>query len=1245
MSLSNYESKNNSFFSSEEKKYSVNKSSSEDLFDIIKGLNIIDPEKLTTEETTDILKRIDDYNGLYSTQQLTNIDYRNFKEHVFFDSAVSKVSYAFDRIQNIPYDQDETENLKYFNKTDGYTYYILKDLYPKHKGHIKFSGSNKLVIYDHQGKIFGDSKSQKIGVLNPMSKRFSFDFWLKVDKDNFTNNQVIFKKYDHNEKNGFLCFLSDLSTDLKSCNLNFVVFVENKYFFAKTQILISNDSGNIFQNVVINFDNSVENKKIKFFIQGNLVSDSDITYISTSNRVCSFKKSFSKNNLPLTLGGIFLIEEDNSVLNSLTLNLEGEEKVFSNFSGAIDEFRFFHKLRSSKKIKLESNKNIYAQKDLVLYLRLNEPPGEHVNCCLAIDYSGNKLHGIVYEHDLETNANKMSINTTSIFESFSPLKHEKLIDSPVLNSAFLEVKELRKQLIEKGKKYDISNPNLIFNLLPKHYFLESADLQNLPTYSNESESPEISALHDENGNLDNSRNSSLKLEMPANNEIVNIVIIWARFFDQLKAYIGSVTNFLNVDYDTINNEKIIGMQIPILCKMYGIKFNEILPSPTKSKLENRNLTFEDLTSEVSIRKIQNILWNRFLINTQDFLSSKGTIKSIETAFRSFGIDYTNLVDIKERSSYNDLTKSLYSNLKTKVFDKFFINFGSSADIGTDPIYSDETVSSHSENKLLFLIENIKSFKNDSKSVLYNNGEYIVDNSKLITGLNTDWSIEVYFNFNESIEKLRLANNTAFNSFYKRKQCLFRLETNGYPTLTVFFEKTKSDFSSVGNINIEIQPVYNNDNFNVSMTLKEVDIFEFPQYFCLSQKSDFENNLITYTANIFDIADIVPGKVAKSASYVTQKIIRENNFGEIEKNMSDFFNIDNDVTLSNNISFYNNDVNLAIGSYNYKLDTNGLSLLFDDLDDTNFEGKIYGLRVWNKALNKREKTFHSMSINHVGVEDSINLYQNLVYDLEVKDTESETSGDFNVYYLQDKNMIKKSNNDPENTTSSLNTASFMTKNNNYELDNIINIESVTCKSLDAKIDEPFKENNFNIISFEDEKYKLKNNNYTKFPSHSLPEDYKDSTIEKVTVEMSIAKIINDDISRLIVDLNRFTSLLSNSTTLYDSSYKELEIIRKDYFSKYSDKNLINYSSINNIFKYFDNIMSSILFDILPSSVKFDGFNYVYESHILERHKYQYKNKESLFSVVDDNNLTNYSREISGQRRSINYDNNRKMVRTS
>ena len=72
----------------------------------------------------------------------------------------------------------------------------------------------------------------------------------------------------------------------------------------------------------------------------------------------------------------------------------------------------------------------------------------------------------------------------------------------------------------------------------------------------------------------------------------------------------------------------------------------------------------------------------------------------------------------------------------------------------------------------------------------------------------------------------------------------------------------------------------------------------------------------------------------------------------------------------------------------------------------------------------------------------------------------------------------------------------------------------------------------------------------------------------------------------------------------------------YFEKFDDKKYIKYSSIGGIFKYFDNILTNILQDIIPAGTQYDGFNFVYESHTLERHKYEHKNKYSKISLSPD-----------------------------
>ena len=63
--------------------------------------NILDNKDFKTfldlylNNEADFYERIDGYDGFISTQQIESIDYENFAEHVFFDSAVEKTNYAF----------------------------------------------------------------------------------------------------------------------------------------------------------------------------------------------------------------------------------------------------------------------------------------------------------------------------------------------------------------------------------------------------------------------------------------------------------------------------------------------------------------------------------------------------------------------------------------------------------------------------------------------------------------------------------------------------------------------------------------------------------------------------------------------------------------------------------------------------------------------------------------------------------------------------------------------------------------------------------------------------------------------------------------------------------------------------------------------------------------------------------------------------------------------------------------------
>ena len=231
--------------------YNNTEVSSLDLLDKIKNKNIISADDLQTEDFVSLFKNIDDYNTFFSSQQLENIDYEDFSQHVFFDSASSKAIYSINKILNFPYDKDQINLTKELNDFDGYTSYLLENKYPSFLGYQKFTGNEKVVVYDKQGYFLNDSNSKKVGLLNPKRSKFSFNFWVKIEdiENNFLNEQVLFKKFINERSNqkGYLCFFDNINTDRTQCDLNFLIYNKESYNLSKCKVDL-----NQFVNVTIN---------------------------------------------------------------------------------------------------------------------------------------------------------------------------------------------------------------------------------------------------------------------------------------------------------------------------------------------------------------------------------------------------------------------------------------------------------------------------------------------------------------------------------------------------------------------------------------------------------------------------------------------------------------------------------------------------------------------------------------------------------------------------------------------------------------------------------------------------------------------------------------------------------------------------------------------------------------------------------------------------------------------------------
>ena len=1125
-----------------------------DVSSFFKNINVIDLDKLKIEDISLINKNIDDYNTFFTTQQATFVDYSEFVNHVFFDSAVNKVSYSFNKILNFPYDSDEFNHRQYINKLEGYTDYVYKNVFPKNISYLSLQGNQKVLIKNKTQVLKENVKEEKIGVLCPKD-RFSFNFWLKINSNNFQNNQIVFKFFNSINNSGFICYIS---LDNNKYYLNFLIINNSNFTSSKTEILLDS-----FQNITINITNSINNKRqINFLVDGNKVEKLDEDFSLDTTK---FHDSLEEIQTDFIIGAS----------ESLVLNVNNIQHEFKNLNGSIDEFRYYHKINSIKETKRDMHKNIFSQKGLVLYLKFNEPGGDYLNSYICIDASGNKSHGFLFD------VNNNAIQDTSVHKSSdeTPMNLENINLSPVVNSNFPVVIAERNTLMLKAEKYDSKNANLIFNLMPKHYFLESSDQQKLQIFSNTNKI---------------SSNYEIGAKQEANTHFVNIVLIWARFFDQLKVFIDSISTLVDVDYDIINEKKILGIKIPLLCKLYGLEFNEMFSSITKRKQNKEALKFEDVINDISIRKIQNEIWYKILINSQSILKSKGTINGINELLSTVGINYSNNIEIREYSLSNDLTQkeNSISESKTNFLGMNFINskiLSKSSTFGIQSGFSNE--------KPYIEILNLNNYS----SINQNSSSYIIEQNNLIQGLGEDFSIEVFFKLNDVL------NN---NESIKDIQNIVRVDYINSPVINIYCKRKNKD-SKYFDIVADIKPVINSYSYNVTLIVENINLFSRESYICLTQK--IENNIITFSLNA--------GKA--NSTLILEKI----------KKTSITKNIDN--VLSTNITSNQNNLNLRIGHYYYDNFTEQLFAI----DETDFQGEILNIKTWKKELSTEEIENHSRNILNISELDLKNtcLVNNFYIEKELSDDDLFTNGIEKHFIIKNNSIVKKIEN---SLNKPINECRFCIKSDD-SLEKFIVYNEFLVQNKKFSFDNFSNLNRVKVVSFEEADNRVITNNFNHFPANSLPNDYKEELENRLSVDFSICKMLNEDMSKLIVNIDEFNEILS-SGSCYNYNYTSLEKIKTDYFNRLSSEKYINYSSLANVFRYLDNILSSILQEMIPSKVKFQGFNLVYESHVLERHKYQHMNSDSRVNIYNSNDSYNFSRKAIKSYRNSNYNNNRSMI---
>jgi hypothetical protein len=548
--------------------------------------------------------------GLQSTQQL-NVDWSDFANHTFFNSAQVKTNIAFDKIINeFPFDGTKKETEVFFDKLTGYEKWVY-DQFPKNKGYMIFTGSQLLplggadsgthvIVKDYAGAQFPTLSRLKTGetILDPGLKSMTVESWVyPASFDLDPTDQAIISMVSASTGYSVIAETDGLSTDVTISMIVVSGGLEDKVSLTCPREEWSH----------VHFSwNRTPGVHTIFGYRNNLLEAS--------------------SSMPIEFGALNVGGTDMFIGSGSALGTTFAPN--STFSGSLDELRIWHSVRTSTERLEYQKKTVNADDNLKLYFRFNEPSGSNTN--LVLDHSSNALHGRINARGLTLGVREMA---SASFAGASPMINEKLFDSPVLFPEVEASVALRSDLLTSASLFDNENPNLISRLVPPHYFQEGMRKDSLCT---------------EEGSIVDAQDATTPREtgIGSTQVMLSLLYTWAKFFDEMKLYIQAFSTLKTVKYsdpDTIPNDF-----LSVFARNEGIELPPLFVGTSiEQYVEGENLEATPSRNVLGLQAIQNQVWRRILINLQDVLKSKGTLHSIKSFIRSVGINPDNNFRIRE----------------------------------------------------------------------------------------------------------------------------------------------------------------------------------------------------------------------------------------------------------------------------------------------------------------------------------------------------------------------------------------------------------------------------------------------------------------------------------------------------------------------------------------------------------------------------------------------------------------------
>lgn len=636
-------------------------------------------------------------------------------------------------------------------------------------------------------------------------------------------------------------------------------------------------------------------------------------------------------------------------------------------------------------------------------------------------------------------------------------------------------------------------------------------------------------------------------KLGATQTLLLLLYTWAKFFDEMKLYIQAFVDLGFVDYDNIDT--VPDQMLYTIAKNQGFDLPTFFNGASLEQFINAdNIEQNYSTNQFSLQYIQNHIWRKILINLRDVISSKGTINAIKAYIRSIGIDPENNFRIREYGGPSSRKLGFARETKSELGSALSFQNGGTI---VSPFLSASRIE-----------PGYPEIAGTVSDGLFTSGS---------------WTYEATYRFpNERT--------------YVASQSLVRFVTTGSSTdgalisNLVVQDEVSQDLKT---IQLFIRPNSNSTAPYLSLAITGVDLFDNAQHYISFGRRRNDDGLSS---------DV-------SSSYFLRVV--KNNFGEMFENYvtASFFN---ELSGSSQNIWENIDAALnASGAYfiigSSSVDTGISSFLNDTTNvpnvarETDFAGNASQIRFWSKYLEDAEWKEHVRNFKSIGVQDPLTnfnfvsyksgSFQRLRIDANTKQTITQTDGLGNI------EIFDFSQNDLH-----LSGTDFMPDAQ------VIFPERIKFSYLSPKYDLGGTTEKVRVRSYQQFENVLETPWASFAPIYDISKDIPTDD-NRFTIDYSVVDALDRDIVNILSTLDILDNVLGSPELMFAPEYPGLNNLREVYFNRLTDK--INFRNFFDFFKWFDTNIGTFIEQILPKKTQFLGINYVIESHMLERSKFQYR----------------------------------------